>query len=50
VFFGNHIVSDDAAGSIGTPIPSEGEDWEIDQYTYVWDETIIINDWFVSKP
>ena len=36
------------AGSIGTPIPAEGEDWEIDEYTYVWDETIIINDWFVK--
>ena len=43
------FVSGDAtAGSIGTPIPAEGEDWEIDEYTYVWDETIIINDWFVK--
>ena len=43
------FVSDDAtAGSIGTPIPDEGEDWEIDEYTYVWDETIVINDWFVT--
>ena len=43
------FVSDDAsAGSLGTPIPAEGEDWEIDEYTYVWDETIIIHDWILK--
>ena len=43
------FVSDDAnAGSIGTPIPEEGEDWVIDEYTYVWDETIVIHDWLVT--
>mgnify|MGYP006091942827 CR=1 FL=1 len=43
------FVSESAtAGSIGTPIPAEGEDWEIDEYTYVWDETIIIHDWVIK--
>ena len=45
------IFSSDSAtaGSIGTPIPADGEDWEIDQYTFVWDETINVRDITVSE-
>ena len=38
-----------SAGYIGVAPPEDGGDWEIDQFTFVWDETINVRDITVSE-
>ena len=38
-----------SAGSLGDAPPEDGEDWEITQYTFVWDEVISINDLILAE-
>ena len=50
VFTAILFTSDEiSAGYIGVPPPDDGDDWEIDQFTYVWDETINVRDITVSE-
>ena len=50
VFTAILFTSDEiSAGYIGVPPPDDGEDWEIDEFTYVWDETINVKDITVSE-
>ena len=50
VFTAILFTSDEiSAGYIGVAPPDDGDDWEIDQFTYVWDETINVRDITVSE-
>ena len=49
IFMVGFLSGEASAGSLGDAPPEDGEDWEITQYTFVWDEVISINDLILAE-